>query len=351
MSEAEKKSRWKVILNVATVAALVLLGVLTRHQIADTIENLGKVNAYALLLMIPLQILNYDAYTRMYRSLFRTIGRDIKYRELYKVSLELNFVNHVFPSGGVSGFSYFSLRLKQLDISTAKATLVQILKFVFLFVSFEILLFVGLISLSISQHVSGFTLVIGASMVTLLATMTIGLAFIIGSKKRINGFFTYITQAINKLIHVVRPKHPETIDITRAREIFTELHLNYMVIKKDRKALRAPLLYGLLANATEILTVYIVYVAFGHWVNPGAIILAYGVANFAGLISVLPGGVGIYEALMTAVLAAAGVPPGVSLPVTVMYRVLNMTLQIGPGYYFYNKTIHGDDQTAVSTGS
>lgn len=123
MSEAEKKSRWKVILNVATVATLVLLGFLTRHQIVDTIENLGKVNAYALLLMIPLQILNYDAYTRMYRSLFRIIGSETKYRDLFKTSLELNFVNHVFPSGGVSGFSYFSLRLKQLNISTAKATL------------------------------------------------------------------------------------------------------------------------------------------------------------------------------------------------------------------------------------
>jgi uncharacterized membrane protein YbhN (UPF0104 family) len=48
------------------------------------------------------------------------------------------------------------------------------------------------------------------------------------------------------------------------------------------------------------------------WVNPGAIILAYAVANFAGLISILPAGVGIYEALMSAVLAATGIPAGVS---------------------------------------
>jgi uncharacterized membrane protein YbhN (UPF0104 family) len=79
-------------------------------------------------------------------------------------------------------------------------------------------------------------------------------------------------------------------------------------------------------------------------VNPGAVILAYAVANFAGLISVLPGGVGIYEALMTAVLAAAGVSPGISIPVTVMYRVLNMSIQIIPGYYFYHKAIRAQPQ-------
>jgi uncharacterized protein (TIRG00374 family) len=80
-----------------------------------------------------------------------------------------------------------------------------------------------------------------------------------------------------------------------------------------------------------------VYVAFGHWVNLGAVILAYAVANFAGLISVLPGGVGVYEGLMTLVLAAGGVPPAISLPATVMYRVLNTLLQVPPGYYLYHK--------------
>jgi uncharacterized membrane protein YbhN (UPF0104 family) len=70
--------------------------------------------------------------------------------------------------------------------------------------------------------------------------------------------------------------------------------------------------------------------------------MAYAVANFAGLISVLPGGVGIYEALMTGVLAAAGVPAGTSIPIIVMYRILNMVLQLTPGYYFYHKSLRSD---------
>ncbi len=337
MSEAEKKKRWKLILNVITFGALVLLVYLTWPQIKETVSNLGRVNAWALLLIIPLQILNYDAYTRMYRAMFRIIGRTTSYWEMYRTALELNFVNHVFPSGGVSGISYFSVRLKPLGISTAQSTLVQIMKFVFLFLSFEILLAFGLLSLAIFGEVSGLTLIIGASLVTLLAVMTAGLAFVVGSKQRINSFFTYTTKSINRLINIVRPKHPETINIERVRRVFTELHENYKLLKRDYRALKAPLLYGLVANITEVLTVYAVYLAFGHAINIGAIILAYAVANFAGLVSVLPGGVGIYEALMTAVLAAAGVPPGVSIPVTVMYRVISMTIQTIPGYYFYHK--------------
>ncbi|MGH7233955.1 MAG: lysylphosphatidylglycerol synthase domain-containing protein, partial [Candidatus Saccharimonadales bacterium] len=84
-------------------------------------------------------------------------------------------------------------------------------------------------------------------------------------------------------------------------------------------------------------------IAFGHFVNPGAIILAYGIANFAGFVSILPGGIGVYETLMIAVLLAAGISPSLSVPVIIMYRVLNTVLQLPPGYYYYQKEIskHG----------
>jgi uncharacterized protein (TIRG00374 family) len=98
--------------------------------------------------------------------------------------------------------------------------------------------------------------------------------------------------------------------------------------------------WALLSVVAELITIYVVYVAFGQWVNVGAVILAYAVANFAGLISILPGGIGIYEALMTAVLAAGGISAAVSLPVTVMYRILSMTVQLIPGYFFYHRTLH-----------
>ena len=93
------------------------------------------------------------------------------------------------------------------------------------------------------------------------------------------------------------------------------------------------------ANITEIAALYVVYIAFGDYVNIGAVILAYAVANFAGLISVLPAGIGIYEGLMTAVLVATGIPAGLSISVTIMFRIVTMFIQLPPGYYFYQKAL------------
>ena len=129
--------------------------------------------------------------------------------------------------------------------------------------------------------------------------------------------------------------------------MFDDLHDNYMLVRKDWRGLKMPFVWALLANFWEVMAVYVVYIAFGHLVNFGAVILAYAVANFAGLVSILPGGIGIYEGLMTLVLAASGIPSRLSLPVTVMYRVLNMLVQLPPGYYLYHKALHTTKEPAL----
>jgi uncharacterized protein (TIRG00374 family) len=334
------RRHWKLLLNIATLAALVLLIFLLRDQIVETFRNLQHINAWALLLLIPVQLINYDAQTRLYRRLFAIVGNKLSYKALYKTSLELNFVNHVFPSGGVSGISYFTLRLRDgKKISSGKATLVHVMKIALYFLAFEVILIFGVLCLAAMGQVNGLVILVAGSLSTLLFVGTGLFVYIIGSQQRINSFFVGMTRALNRLIRVVRPSYPETININRARSAFNDFHENYKAIKDNYRQLKMPFLYALIADATEIGSVYVVYIAFGEWVNIGAVILAYGIANFAGLVSVLPGGVGVYEVLMTTVLAAAGVPPSLSLPVTVMYRVLNSLIQLPPGYYLYHKAV------------
>ncbi len=344
------RHNWRLVVTVLTFVALAGLVYVVRNDILDTVRNLNDVNTWALLLLLPVQVVNYVAQTKLHLSFFRALGAKFTFWHMLKVMLELNFVNNLFPSGGVSGISYFGLRLRQKGVSGTKSTLVQIMKFGFIFISFQALLGVGLLFLAAEGQANNFLLLVSGSIFTLLLVGTAATAFIIGSERRINAFFTYITRALNRMIRVVRPGKPETINIGRVREIFTNLHKNYVVIRSDWRKLGWPLWHAFLANLTEVLTIYVVYIAFGEWVNFGAVIIAYAVANFAGFISVLPGGVGIYEVLMTSVLAAAGVSPAVSIPVIIMYRVLSMLIQLPPGYFFYQKAIREQPKVRMQHG-
>lgn len=341
--EKRRAKRWKIIVNTVTFVAFALLIYLVRHEIIDTLKQIDDVKWWALLIMVPAQALNFYAYALMYDDLLRFLGTKIKRTTLFRTTLELNLVNHVFPSGGVSGFSYFSLRLRKYGVTAGKSTLIQLMRFILIFVSFQAVLFIGLMALAFSGGVNNFVLLIAGSIATLLVVGTLLLAYVIGSKQRISQFFTAVTRLFNRLVSIFRRNQPETINVARAQKAFIELHENYLLIRKDFSVLRKPLLHALIANATEILTLYVVFVAFGFWVNPGAVILAYAVANFAGLVSVLPGGVGVYEAMMTAVLTSAGIPAGISLPVVIMYRVLTMLMQLPLGYFLYNKAVQDND--------
>jgi len=336
------KRNWKLIVNIITVAVLVLLVYLIRDQIVETFQNLGKVKWQVLLLILPLTALGYHAQTKMYQDMFALIGHKLHYKFMARVAVELNFVNQVFPSGGVSGISYFGVRMRSKNITGGKATVVQMMKLLLLFLSFEIVLIFGLLFMAIGGHVNNLVILVTSSVSTLLVVGTFAFVMIIGKERRINATFAFVTGILNGIVRLVRPGRPPAINTEKWRSTVEELHKNYKLIESQYKELKWPFFWALIANVSEVLAVYVVYIAFGQWVNLGSVILAYSIANFAGLVSVLPGGVGIYEALMTAVLVATGVPAAVSIPVTVMYRVLSMLVQLPPGYYYYHKTLHSD---------
>ena len=325
------------MLNIITIGALVLSAYFLRSDLADTLNNLEQVNSWIILLLIPIEALNYHAQAKLYQGMFTIVGNKLPYKFLLRASIELNFINHVFPSGGAAGISYFGLRMRSGEISAAKATLMHVMKLALTFLSFEVVLVFGMLCLAAMGRVNNLTILVGTAISTLLLVCTALFAHVVGSKTRINQFFTAATRFLNRLIHVVRPKHPETINVSRAREVFDDFHDNYRQLRQDLPQLKGPFWYALLANITEVLAVYAVFFAFGEVVNLGAVILAYGVANFAGLISVLPGGIGVYEFLMTAVLTTAGVPVGVSIPVIIMYRVVNTLIQVPLGYVLYQR--------------
>ncbi len=337
------KRRAKALITAVTFAALAFTVFTLRHQLSDTFANLRDARIGFIVLLVPLAFSNHYFQAKLYQGIFRILGDRFKTKSMFRLSLELNFVNNVFPSAGVSGFSYLSMRMRGEGVKAGRSTLVQVMRFAMLFISFQFLLGLGLLLLALSGKVSNFVMLACGSLATLLLVGTILVTYVIGSKNRINSFFGWLTKQLNKIIHVIRPRHPETINIIKVQEVFTELHESYVLIRSHRSQLKHPLIFATLANLAEVSAIYSVFIAYGHIINPGALIIAYAVANFAGIVSVLPGGIGIYEGLMTGVFAATGVPAGVSLPIILTFRLVSMSIQLLPGYYLYQRYISRED--------
>lgn len=337
----------KFWINAVTIVALLLLVIFARRQIADAFRTFADLNLLWLLLILPLQLLNYFSAAKFYQSYLKTLGERIRVRELYKVSLEMNFVNNVFPSGGVSGFGYLGIRLKKLGVKGSKSTLVQTSRHLLTFVSFIIFLLVALLLLSIFGSASRFIILLASSLSSFIIFSALVLVYIISDEARIKQFTAALPRFINSVVSVFHKKKQQTIDIAKIEKLFGDLHIDYLHVRKNWKDLRYPFTWTMLMNLTEILTILMVYLSFSEFVNPGAIIISYAVANIAGLVAVLPGGVGIYEGLMTATMASAGVDKALALSATVVYRVFNMGIFLPIGYIFYQRALNSEDGAAI----
>lgn len=338
-----KSKSVKFWINAVTIVALLLVVVFARSQIVEAFETFGSLNLLWLLLVIPIQIVNYVSVGKFYQSYLKTLGENIKLKELFKVALEMNFVNNVFPSGGASGFGYLSLRLKKLGVPGSKSTLLQTSRHILTFLSFIIYLSVALILLSLSDSVSGFLILLASTISSFIIFLTLVLIYVISDENRITSFTAGLPKFINSVFRFFHKESKTLIDISKVESLFRDLHNDYVQVRQDWRTLRYPFFWTLMMNFTEIATIFVVYLSFGEVVNPGAIIISYAVANIAGLFAVLPGGIGVYEGLMTAVMSSAGVQRGLALSATVVYRVVNMGIFLPIGYFFYTKALSEND--------
>jgi len=341
--------RVKLIINIVTIIALVVLIYVSWPQITEGLKEIGGAKWSIIALMIPLQIFNFFAVGMIYYSYFTSHHhKKITKKNMFKVALELNFVNHVFPSGGVAGFTYLGYRMKHYGVAVSRTTLAQTLRFALTFISFLVLLFIGLFMLSFGTSSSGVTVFIGLSITFLTLFGTLLGIFIISDEKRIRGFTAFLPRLVNAVLKPFKKKRTNTIDVDKIEKLFTDLHVDYVELMRDRKKLKKPFLWALAVNASEVLTIYLAYLALGQAVNPGAVILAYSVASFAGLISVLPGGIGVYEALMTTTLAAAGVPKALALSATLIYRIFTMIIFVPAGFILYQLALRKGETEVIT---
>jgi uncharacterized protein (TIRG00374 family) len=337
-----KLKSFKLWLNIVTFVALGVLIYVSRHQIANAFEQLSDLNFFWLLMIIPLQIGNYTSVAKYYQTYLRNLGEKIAFVPLFKIALEMNFVNNVFPSGGVSGFGYFGMRMNSEGVSTSKATLTQVMRHTLTFLSFIVYMVVALLVLSLFGNASRFMILVSSSIISLILMATGFIVYIISNSGRVKKFVAFLPRAINKVGRVVlRGKLPR-INIEKIENLFQQLHEDYQAIHRDWRLLKKPFFWTLMMNMTELLTINVVYFAFGKTANFGALIIAYAVANIAGLVAVLPGGFGVYEGLMTGVLTGAGIPKALALSATLVYRVLNMSLFLPVGFVLYQMGLRKD---------
>lgn len=329
-------------LTIITLALLAIVIVAAWPEIVEAARLMGQVNVWILLLLIPIQFASYYATGGMIFSYLRAKGelKNMSHWSTTRLALELNFVNHILPSGGAAGFSYLAWILSKHKVSVARSTMSQLIRFVLTFLSFVMLLVVAMIVLTVNHQIDHVTVFVGLALVVAAVGATFFVIWLVRSKKRLEKFSAWLTGTVNKLVSwVTRGKKPNIVKAAVLLDFFTGLHDDYLAIRRERKVLIRPFLWATIANILDVTLIWIAFWSLGFPLDPALLFVAFGIASIAGALSVTPGGAGVYEAVMVAFLAASGVTPEVAIAGTLLARVTLLSGTILFGYVFYQLTV------------
>ena len=340
-------------LSAITILFIVVIVFLARHELVAAWKLLEQVNIWILLLLIPGQLLVYYAGAETMFAYLRSkkLIKAMSSLTHARMALEMNFVNHILPSGGVSGMSYMSWRLGQYGVSAGKATMAQVVRYVMTFIAFIALLLLAVLVVTIDGEINRWIILVSSGLITSIVAVILGGVFVISSRRRMHKFAVWVTNTTNAVVRKVTFGRKTHVLLSGAVEAyFTDMHEDYVSLLRDKKVLLKPFLWGLLSNAAEVSLFMITFWALGVTVNPAPILIAYGVAATAGALVVTPGGAGAYEAIMVGFLAVAGVSSGTAIAGIVLTRVILLLGTIVLGYVFYQQAImkYGKTHTPIN---
>jgi uncharacterized protein (TIRG00374 family) len=337
-----KKWSFRTWLSIVTLVLVAVLIYFARHQLQHAWRLLSEVDLRLLALVIPISAATYLASGEMIFSYLRQkkLMGDISAWVLARVSLELNFVNHVLPSGGVSGISYLNWRMGKLGVSMSRATMAQAIRYVAGFAAMTTLLAVSVLVVTVDGSINRWIILMSSALVGVMVVATAGLIYLVKSPTRMHRFSAWLEGWVN---HTTRRltggRKRKLIDLKTLDAFLDDMHDDYLSLNQDKRVLIQPYLWGIFFTLMEIALFYVTFLALGLSVNPASILIAYGLASLTGFAIVTPGGAGAYEAVMVMVLATAGLHEGQAIAGIVLARVIILLVTIVLGYVFYQLTL------------
>lgn len=339
----QKKRGFRFWLNIVTFILIGVILWLARDNLVEAWHLLGKVNIWILLLIIPIQFASYYASTEIFFTYLRARGKlkQISPFNATAIALEFNFVNHVFPSAGVSGASYMIWRLGKLGVSAGQAAMSQIINYLMLGGTFMAMMVLALIWAVIENRAANWIVMATTIAVMMLVSVVIFGSYLVSKQQRLMSFSDWLTSQTNKLVaNLSFGRKKRVLEREKMRAFFTDFYLDFRAISSNKAVLRGPIIWGFISNILDVLLVAVAFWALGGMVSIPILLIAFGAAAVGSFLVVTPGGVGAYEALMVSVLVAGGLDGGVATAGVLLARVILVLGTILCGVFAYQVALN-----------
>ncbi|MBQ3280233.1 flippase-like domain-containing protein [Candidatus Saccharibacteria bacterium] len=342
------KFPWRTIISIATIGLVGYVVYQNWDGFVETFDNLNRTNIFVLLLLVPEQLFMYYACGQIFFSYLENKYRMVFGRkEKLKISTELNFVNRAVPAGALGGLAYLTYRMRPFGVTAGQASFLYIFRFgITTVVNYVQALIAVLVLLALGSIPEEATWIIWVSLLMNMGVFTIlGLIiYVASSKKRIEWFAMLVGRLIAFVVRVVTFGHKKSLfRREKVQDYFLSIHDCVVIVKKDKKSLYRPTMWGFIYSLCEIGVYWIVACAMGRPEILPVIMVGEAIGSvFDGIVPYGPYELGM-AGVMGILLGGTEEAIAVSLIVTVMARALSLIFTILTGYWPYQQAIRGKE--------
>lgn len=262
-----------------------------------------------------------------YAILARMWGICMHPRDLTEIAFVTTSLNHVVRSGGVAGYSVRYLLMNQHGVKFNEVISSSLVHFYLTSLDMLLMMPVALAYLLFNTTTSTPITVLLSAMTILLIIIAISSTLLVFS----DGLRIRCIQLITRTGKIILRR-----DLTFLFNDFNQ-HMSYGVRVLRSQAARTSLIMLLtfVDWTASVIVLSLCFDAFGPALKPGVVIVIFMIGIMAGVISALPGGIGIQEGSMTGIAMLFGATFEQAVLAALLFRVIYYFVPYGVSLPFY----------------
>lgn len=313
MAEPKRRDyRWLMLL-----AVFVLVGIAVATIVLDWREVrrvITEARWYWVAPALAFTALSYFCLSYIFALLNRMFGIGLKTRDLFEIGYVSTVLGHIVSFAGVPQYSLRLVLMKQRGLAVGDILAPSVFGSYLNDLAMLALFPIGITHLLLSQHLSRSEVVGFSVTVFLLAVVLIGAGVVIMSKRARAGVFHWFIRLWLRITHR---------DVAASVQTFDDALTRGVDMARTRPRTLAVVALLIVGDWTAtIVALQFCFVSLGGAIGLGVLLTGFAVGITAGLLSLIPGGLGVQEGSMAGIYFLLGVPFERALLAAILFRVV-----------------------------
>ncbi len=289
---------------------------------------------------LALTVISYTCVSAAFAVVSRLLGIRMSFRALTEIGFVSIILNHVVTTGGVAGYSVRYILMRRHNVALKDVLAASVLHFYLTSLDMLIMLPLGFLYLFLNADLPvGVATLVGV-MTLVMTTVAILATLLIFVPERRGQVLRALVRLGRSLFHRDLGETLQRFDDTLSRGVEAMRRKSWTVV-----------LVMALTWVDWFASVGVVWLCFdalGEPMRLGVILTGYVIGVMAGVLSMLPGGVGVQEGSMAGIFVLLGASFQQALLASILFRGIFFFLPYGISLAFYGRLLRRNPSEAQS---